>query len=138
MNLATKLVTLRKQKGLTQLDLAERLNVSRQAISRWEVGVAVPSTENLKGLGDLYGVSVECFLNDDLSLPCEEVNSQEINRSVGKRKSTGIVLVVCVLLMSIVIGMMFILSKSQDQCIPIEEINQEEGDDVPPVTFSFD
>lgn len=138
MNLATKLMTLRKQKGLTQLDLAERLNVSRQAISRWEVGAAVPSTENLKGLGDLYGVSVEYFLNDDLSLPCEEVDSQEINRSVGKIKGTGIVLVVCVLLVSIVIGMMFILSKSQDQRIPIGEINQEEGDDVPPVTFSFD
>ena len=47
MNLATKLVTLRKQKGLTQMELAERLNVTRQAISRWEVGAAVPGTENL-------------------------------------------------------------------------------------------
>lgn len=54
MNLATKLVTLRKQKGLTQMDLAEQLNVSRQAISRWEVGSAVPSTDNLKELSVLY------------------------------------------------------------------------------------
>ena len=67
MSLAEKLVTLRKQKGLTQMDLAERLNVSRQAISRWEVGVAVPSTDNLKVLGDLYGVSVDYLLNDDVS-----------------------------------------------------------------------
>ena len=43
MNLSEKLVSLRKQKGFTQMDLAERLDVSRQAISRWEVGAAVPS-----------------------------------------------------------------------------------------------
>lgn len=64
MSLSTKLVTLRKQKGLTQMDLAEKLQVSRQAISRWEVGAAVPSTENLKVLGDLYGVSIDYLLND--------------------------------------------------------------------------
>lgn len=50
MTLNTKLVSLRKQKGFTQLDLAARLNVSRQAVSRWESGLAVPSTDNLKVL----------------------------------------------------------------------------------------
>lgn len=138
MSLAIKLVTLRKQKGLTQMALAERLNVSRQAISRWEVGAALPSTENLKGLGDLYGVSVEYFLNDDLTLPCEKVESQEKNQRAGKRKALGIVLIVCAILASIVIGGICIQSRSQDQRIPIGEINQDEGDDVPPVTFSFD
>lgn len=64
MNLHTKLVSLRKEKGLTQLDLAERLNVSRQAISRWEVGTAVPSIDNLKILGELYGVPVDYLLDD--------------------------------------------------------------------------
>ena len=53
MNLSAKLTSLRKQKGLTQMDLAEKLNVSRQAISRWEVGMAVPSTDNLKVLSEL-------------------------------------------------------------------------------------
>lgn len=49
MSLAEKLVTIRKQKGLTQMDLAERLNVSRQAISRWEVGAAVTKDGELQG-----------------------------------------------------------------------------------------
>lgn len=40
MTLVTKLVSLRKQKGLTQMDLAEKLNMSRQAVSKWEVGAA--------------------------------------------------------------------------------------------------
>ena len=63
-NLPAKLVSLRKQKGITQMELAEKLNVSRQAISRWEVGAAVPTTDNLKVLSELYGVSVDYLLND--------------------------------------------------------------------------
>ena len=63
-NLPAKLVSLRKQKGITQMELAEKLNVSRQAISRWEVGLAVPTTDNLKVLSELYGVSIDYLLND--------------------------------------------------------------------------
>ena len=62
--LPAKLVSLRKQKGITQMELAEKLNVSRQAISRWEVGLAVPTTDNLKVLSELYGVSIDYLLND--------------------------------------------------------------------------
>lgn len=58
MKLADKLVCLRKKQGLSQLKLAEIMNVSRQAISRWETGIAVPSAENLKYLGNLYNVSL--------------------------------------------------------------------------------
>lgn len=56
MKLDEKLVRLRKEKGLTQLELAEAVKVSRQAVSKWEAGGAVPSTDNLKGLSDLFGV----------------------------------------------------------------------------------
>lgn len=47
MELKEKLVALRKEKGLTQSAVAEKLDVSRQAISRWESGIALPSTDNL-------------------------------------------------------------------------------------------
>lgn len=65
MELKEKLVALRKEKGLTQLAVAEKLNVSRQAISRWESGIALPSTDNLKSLSALYGVPVDYLLNSD-------------------------------------------------------------------------
>lgn len=65
MNLAEKLTLLRKQKGLTQMDLAERLKVSRQAISRWEVGVTVPRIDILIVLSDLYGTTVDYLVKDD-------------------------------------------------------------------------
>lgn len=58
MKLEEKLVSLRKAKGLSQMKLAEKMNVSRQAISRWETGAAIPSSENLKYLSDLYSVSL--------------------------------------------------------------------------------
>lgn len=64
MKLADKLLYLRKKQGLSQLKLAEMMNVSRQAISRWETGVAVPSAESLKYLGNLYNVSLDYLFND--------------------------------------------------------------------------
>ncbi len=71
MRLEEKLVCLRKERHMTQLELAEALDVSRQAISKWELGTAVPSTENLIRLAQLYGVPVDHLVNDtfDLSDP---------------------------------------------------------------------
>lgn len=48
------------------MELAEKLNVSRQAISRWEVGAAIPSIDNLVVLSKLYCVSVDYLLNDGI------------------------------------------------------------------------
>lgn len=63
MGIEQELVRLRKQKGLSQLELAETLNVSRQAISKWEQGISMPTTENLIRLGNLYGISVDEIVN---------------------------------------------------------------------------
>lgn len=65
MELNKKLTELRKKKGLTQLELAELLNVTRQAISRWEVGTAAPSLDNLALLSRLYGVPLDDFIQDE-------------------------------------------------------------------------
>ena len=70
MTTAEKLVRLRKEKGLSQLQLAEEINVSRQAISRWEVGLAVPSREKLRALSELYNVSVDYLLSDKTAEQC--------------------------------------------------------------------
>ena len=65
MNLAEKIVTLRKQKGFSQEKLAEHLNVSRQAVSRWEMGTALPDATNILQLSKLFEVSADYLLNDD-------------------------------------------------------------------------
>lgn len=58
MKLTERLVEARKAMGLSQADAAERLNVSRQAISRWETGVGTPSLDSLIQMSQLYGVSL--------------------------------------------------------------------------------
>ena len=69
MDQAERLTALRKQKGLSQAQLAEALDVSRQAVSRWEVGATLPSTENLLALRDLYGVTLDALLYEETPPP---------------------------------------------------------------------
>lgn len=65
MQLAEKILSLRKQSELSQEELAEKLNVSRQAVSRWEVGSAQPDAANVLQLSKLFGVTADYLLNDD-------------------------------------------------------------------------
>ncbi len=65
MKLSEKLLALRKQRGMSQEELAEKLDVSRQAVSRWEVGSAQPDASNLLQLSKLYGVTADYLLNDE-------------------------------------------------------------------------
>lgn len=108
MNLAERLTYLRKENGFTQLTLAEKVNVSRQAVSRWESGTAVPSTESLKILSNIYGVSVDYLLNGNSEQSSTEKEApqevpQEPQQEVSKKNHhvkwrTLIIAVVCVLL----------------------------------------
>ena len=59
---AQRLARLRKEAGFSQEELAEKLGVSRQAVSKWETGKADPSTTNLIELAKLYGTSPEELL----------------------------------------------------------------------------
>lgn len=65
MKLSEKVASLRKAKGMSQEDLAERLGISRQAISRWESGSAMPDAGNILQLSKLFGVTTDYLLNDD-------------------------------------------------------------------------
>lgn len=60
-----KLKNHRKQKNLTQEEVAERIGVSGQAVSKWEKGECLPDVYNLKLLGKLYRVSVDSLLDDE-------------------------------------------------------------------------
>lgn len=65
MNLSDKIVELRKKNGFSQEDLADKLQVSRQAVSRWEQGTADPSSSNILELSKLFNVTTDYLLNDD-------------------------------------------------------------------------
>lgn len=59
MDFNNRLYQLRKQKGLSQEELANRLNVSRQTVSKWEVGDSTPDMEKLIAMSDLFDVSLD-------------------------------------------------------------------------------
>lgn len=65
MKLSDKILSLRKRAGLSQEELAEQLNVSRQAVSRWEVGSAQPDASNVLQLSLLFHVTADYLLNDN-------------------------------------------------------------------------
>ncbi len=78
MNLftANKLTALRKHNGLSQEALAEKIGVSRQAVSKWERGEASPDTENILALSKLYCLSLDDILGDKTAE--EIIRDQEI------------------------------------------------------------
>ena len=64
MTLGEKLQSLRAEAGLSQEDLAERLDVSRQAVSKWELDKTVPDVKYIVALSDLFGVTTDYLLKD--------------------------------------------------------------------------
>ena len=90
MTINEKLVQLRKSKGWSQEDLAEKLSVSRQTISRWENGTALPDAENLLQLSHLYDVSSDYLLNDDYEgdddLPRVKTVEEKLYNTVKKNQ----------------------------------------------------
>ena len=65
MKLSDKIVRLRKSNGMSQEELADKLGVSRQAISRWEMGTAMPDATNILQLSRLFQVTTDYLLNDE-------------------------------------------------------------------------
>jgi len=82
MTFHEKLQELRKQKAITQEELAASLFVSRTAVSKWESGRGYPSIDSLKALAGFYGVSIDCLLsNDELLTIAEEDGKQRESHS---------------------------------------------------------
>lgn len=66
VEIANKLVKLRKQMGLSQEELAERIGVSRQAVSKWERSESSPDTDNLIALSKIYKISIDEMLDSNV------------------------------------------------------------------------
>lgn len=69
MEFNNKLYELRKQKGFSQEELANRLNVSRQTVSKWEVGDSTPDMEKLIAISDLFGITLDELVLDKAPEP---------------------------------------------------------------------
>lgn len=144
MELNEKLISLRKQNKLTQAQVAETLDVSRQAISNWETGAVLPSTDNLKALSRLYQVPADSLLNDDtdpFACPAEKAaeNDNTTSKFIPLKKRRAIILiylltVILVVALSVA-ATLFVLWAREPKAIdlydldsiPVSELNIEYG-----------
>ena len=160
MDVAERLAALRKRAGLSQGDVAERLNVSRQAVSRWETGFTVPSTDNLSHLGRLYGVTLDELLSYSAALPPEKPQ-EEAPAQQPKAKAPAptpqpaaasapahakvIIIALSILCLLLAIGVGVLLHQSFDKSsqnagieFDADEMQQEVIDETVSDEFSFD
>lgn len=161
MDLAERLTALRKRAGLSQGDVAERLNVSRQAVSRWETGLTVPSTDNLSRLGRLYGVTLDELLSYSAPLPPEkpqeEAPAQQPQEAVQQPKAEApaptpqpaaasapahakaiiIALSILCLLLAIGVGVLLHQKHSENRELTFDEMESERIEDADIDEFQF-
>ena len=88
MKFEEKLMTLRKKSGMSQEELAERLGVTRQAVSRWELGSTQPDAPNLLKLSDLFGVSIDWLLREG-DMAEETQQAQTVFQAQEERNCKG-------------------------------------------------
>lgn len=85
MTLGTKLQNLRKQAAMSQEALAAQLGVSRQAVSRWELDISLPETENIIKLAKIYNVSFDYLLDEKIT---ETNNTNQTQSDTVKQSKT--------------------------------------------------
>lgn len=161
MDLAERLTALRKRAGLSQGDVAERLNVSRQAVSRWETGLTVPATDNLSRLGRLYGVTLDELLSYSAPLPPEkpqeEAPAQQPQEAAQQPKAEApaptpqpaaasapahakaiiIALSILCLLLAIGVGVLLHQKHSENRELTFDEMESESIEDADIDEFQF-
>lgn len=139
MQLKEQLTSLRKECGLSQSEVAEALDVSRQAISKWESGVTVPSSENLIKLGKLYHVSVDVLVGytdkaaevpKETDAPEKELPSVPENggrRRLSKTAKWMLCVVGALLLAILCYGF---ITRGDDQAVRLDEAEQVDVSDL--------
>lgn len=146
MSLAKKMIELRKQNGLSQQDLADRLGVSRQAISRWETGAVQPLADSVRGLAQVFQVSTDYLLNDDLDDPTplrspQPVPPQEKPTPTRKHRKWLLALAAlaaaAVLVLVTAVATAYYLQWKERQPVPASEMLTEKDDGKADGTFDL-
>lgn len=102
MTFSEKLFDLRKKNAMSQEELADKLGVSRQAISRWEMGTAMPDAPNLLKLSETFNVSIDYLLKDDYKEPTAKRLGSDLGEKIRQtdwtdifKKVFAVIMIVC-------------------------------------------
>ena len=101
MNLGNKIMTLRKKNNLSQEDLAEKVGVTRQTISKWELEETTPDINQAKKLSMIFNISLDELVNNDVnSILIEKVSNTERLAGIIIKilKVSGILLILFIVL----------------------------------------
>ena len=144
MSFVEKMIELRKQQNLSQQDLADRLGVSRQAISRWETGAVQPLADSVKSLAQVFQVSTDYLLNDDLDAPTPPqpaATPQEEPKPARKHRKWLLALAAltaaAVLVLVTAMGTAYYLQWKERQPVPASEMLTEKDDGKADGTFDL-
>ena len=132
MILADKIIRLRKKNGWSQEELADKMNVSRQAVSKWEAAQTTPDLEKILQLGNLFGVTTDYLLKDELvdeefvegvdETPIRKISLAEATDYLEQRKNASVQIAIATLLCIISPILIFLLlAFSECTSIPITE-----------------
>lgn len=124
MLLYEKLARLREQNNMSQFEVAEALDVSRQAISRWETGRAKPSTEKLIALSRLYGVPLDELVGGEPAR-AENVEAPAPPRRASPRRWIAAGALALAVLAAIIGAYLLGRGESDDKVIDVEDLNEE-------------
>ena len=107
MSFGENLINLRKQKGWSQDDLADNLNLSRQAISKWENDTSKPDIDNIKKISKIFSVTIDDLLNNDV------VKDKAVTLNVKKqeKKERAINIVKCMIIAVIILYIINVIFK---------------------------
>lgn len=139
-----RLIECRKAAGLSQSELAEKLELSRQTISKWETGSVIPAAENLSALAKLYKVSLDWLVNGEESVrqqtegetapQMEEESTQtaQLQKAVKRWRFAALVLAAMLLAAAVFAGVRYwkTTSEASEMCIEQQEIPEHGSFDV--------
>lgn len=131
MILADKIIQLRKKQGWTQEEFAARMNVSRQAVSKWEGAQAVPDLNKILQMGELFGVTTDSLLKDEevpeslvqkeavtvetgAPINCRPVSLEEANRFLELRQKAARQVSLSIILFILALVLLIIFSGGAD------------------------
>ncbi len=109
--IARNLVELRRRQGMTQLGLAERLNYSDKAVSKWERGESVPDITVLKAIADLFGVTVDYLITAEHKAPALPSTAGEPTPLMSKKskRNRGFITGMSILLVWLIATLLFVI-----------------------------
>ena len=146
------ILKLRTGKSMSQDELAEKVFVTRQAVSRWESGDATPSMDKLKALAKIYGVSLDWLCSDasDAGALVQEKNlderdpvcNSELPTEDKPKKRKKWAIIIGVIIVGVLLSAYVVLSKKAGSFLStakqIDDLEEENVENAPESGFEFD